>query len=115
MKRKAVKYDWVKKINNPACAYSISLKININYAIILKSLKESNKREKIRNTVVSRNSRVNLTDFCWNGLLLRGEKILEQLSRTRFFPGFEISRCFLSAKQVGKRAGNFKTRKKSWF
>ena len=43
--------------------------------------------------------------------LLRGKKILEQLSRPRFFPAFEISRSFLCAKQVGKRARNFKTRK----
>ena len=28
----------------------------------------------------------------------RGKKILEQLSRPRFFPGFEISRSFLCAR-----------------
>ena len=44
---------------------------------------------------------------------VRGKKILEQLSRPQFFPGFEISRSFLRAKQVEKRAGNFKSRKKS--
>ena len=32
----------------------------------------------------------------------RGKKILEQLSRPRFFPGFEISRSSLRAKQVEK-------------
>ena len=44
----------------------------------------------------------------------RGKKILEQLSRPRFFPCFEISRSFLCAKQVGKRAGNFQKPEKSW-
>ena len=39
------------------------------------------------------------------------KKVLEQLSRPRFFPGIEISRSFLRAKQVGKRAGNLKSRK----
>ena len=29
--------------------------------------------------------------------------MLEQLSRPRFFPAFEISRSFLRAKQVGKK------------
>ena len=43
--------------------------------------------------------------------LTRGKIILEQLSRPRFFPTFEISRSSLRAKHVGKRAGN-KTRKK---
>ena len=44
----------------------------------------------------------------------RGKKTLEQLSRPRFFPGFEIYRSFLRAKQMEKWAENFKTRKKSW-
>ena len=46
--------------------------------------------------------------------LTRGKIILEQLSRPRFFPTFEISRSSLRARQVGKRARNFKTRKKLW-
>ena len=32
------------------------------------------------------------------------KKILEQLSSGRFFQGFETSRAFLSAKQVGKKS-----------
>ena len=32
----------------------------------------------------------------------RGKKILEQLSRPRFFPAFEISRSFFRAKQEAK-------------
>ena len=42
-----------------------------------------------------------------HSLQTRGKKILEQLSRPRFFPGFEISRSFLRAKQVGKKGGKF--------
>ena len=43
----------------------------------------------------------------------RGKNILEKLSWPRFFPAFEISRSFLRAKQVEKRAENLKTREKS--
>ena len=46
-----------------------------------------------------------------NARTIREKKILEPLSRPQFFPGFEISRSLLRAKQVEKRAGNFKTRK----
>ena len=38
--------------------------------------------------------------------------ILEQLSRPRFSPGFEISRSFLRAKQVGKKDGKFQNPEK---
>ena len=38
----------------------------------------------------------------------RVKKILEQLSRTRFFPGFEISRSFLRAEQVRKKGGKIR-------
>ena len=48
----------------------------------------------------------------WN---TRGKKIVEKLSRPRFFPGFEISRPFSHLRSTEKRAGNFKSRKKSWF
>ena len=44
----------------------------------------------------------------------RVKNILEQLSRTRFFPAFKISRPFPHLFSTEKRAGNFKTRKKSW-
>ena len=43
---------------------------------------------------------------------LEGKKILEQLSRPRFFPAFEISRSFLRAKQVGKKGGKFQNPEK---
>ena len=42
----------------------------------------------------------------------RGKKILEQLSRPRFFPGFKISRSFLRAKQVGNKGGKFQNPEK---
>ena len=41
-------------------------------------------------------------------LRTRGKNILEQLSRPRFFPGFEISRPFPHLFSTEKRAGNFK-------
>ena len=44
--------------------------------------------------------------------LIRGKKILEQLSRTRFFPGFEISRSFFRAKQVGIKSAKFQNPEK---
>ena len=43
---------------------------------------------------------VSLLMKCW--LTIRGEKILDELSKPRFVPSFEISRSFLPAKQVGK-------------
>ena len=42
----------------------------------------------------------------------RGKKILEQLSTPRFFPGFEISRSFHRAKQVGEKGGKFQNPEK---
>ena len=49
--------------------------------------------------------------------LIRGEKILEQLSRTRFFMGFENPALFFHAMQFssGKRAGISNHVKKSSF
>ena len=47
--------------------------------------------------------------------IFRGEKILEQLSRPRFFPGFEISCSFLCAKQVREKGGKFQKPEKIVF
>ena len=55
-----------------------------------------------------------LTEVAKHLQVTRGKKILEQLSRPRFFPGFEISRPFFHLFSREKRAGNFKPRKKSW-
>ena len=44
----------------------------------------------------------------------RGKNIFEQLSRPRFFPGLEISRPFSHLFSTEKRAGKFKSQKKSW-
>ena len=43
----------------------------------------------------------------------RVKKILEKLSRTRFFTGFEIRALFFSATQQRRKGANFKSRKKS--
>ena len=49
---------------------------------------------------------------CHFQIVFRGKKILEKLSRTRFFPAFEISRSFLRAKQVGKKGGKLQNPEK---
>ena len=51
-------------------------------------------------------------EFLAKNQTTREKKTLEQLSRPLFLPGFEISRSFLRAKQVERRAGNFKNPEK---
>ena len=50
-------------------------------------------------------------ELAYWSLFIRGKNILEQLSRTGFFTGFENRAFFLLLRSTGEKGANFKSRK----